>query len=274
MTQSQAVQPVDHDLYRQYEIDLRAHLERFYGDTLGLDTLDVERAIEKRLSRVRGESLAALLDEIVGLADRRVLDVGSGWGELVLAALQRGADGVGIEPDREEVRISELLLASFGYPPRVTSGKGEALPWDDGSFDLVTCQQVLEHVENVEAVVRELVRVTRPGGKIFVSTPNYLFPYEGHYRMKWIPFTPKWLGSRILQLRGKDPTFLVEHVNYVTYRKLSSLWRRHRLGARNLTDELLRSGRHPAHIYERPLVRRAAMRFKLYPNVSWLLEKP
>jgi len=260
--------------YAEYETRLRRHLRWFYGDCLGLKEQAVDQSIDARLQRVRGEALAAMLDELVGLSGAKMADVGSGWGELLLACMRRGADIVGIEPSGEEVGISELLLASFGYSPRIVHGRGEALPWKDESFDLVTCQQVLEHVDDIELVIREMIRVTRPGGRLFVSTPNYLFPYEGHYRMRWFPLMPKPIGARVLRRQGRDPTFLLESVNYTTYPSMRARWQRHGLAARNITEELVRAGRHPAAIYRRPIIRWAALHLGLFPNISWLLTKP
>jgi 2-polyprenyl-3-methyl-5-hydroxy-6-metoxy-1,4-benzoquinol methylase len=178
-------------VYAEYESRLTAHLRRFYGKCLGLDESRVRTSIARRLARERGAGLARILDDLVGLAGTRMLDVGSGWGELLLECIERGAVGFGVELDAEEVAISELLLKSHGVEPLIVQGRGESLPWPDESFDLVTCQQVLEHVDDIDRVVSDMIRVARPGGALFVSTPNYLFPYEGHYMLKWFPPAPQ-----------------------------------------------------------------------------------
>ena len=50
----------------------------------------------------------------------------------------------------------------------------DRLPYEDGQFDLVTCVEVIEHVENFRAVVREVFRILRPGGVAVFTTPNVL----------------------------------------------------------------------------------------------------
>jgi SAM-dependent methyltransferase len=85
----------------------------------------------------------------------RVLDVGSGI-KPYLPYFEPYADSyVGVD---------------IGNPAADLEGSVEALPVEDGSFDLVLCTQVLEHVEEPSQAVRELYRVTTPGGRVLAST--------------------------------------------------------------------------------------------------------
>jgi SAM-dependent methyltransferase len=93
----------------------------------------------------------------------RVLEVGSGLGLLAadVAAAAEGVEVVGLE------RSSEQIAATVSSP-RVTYVQGDAheLPFAEGSFDLVYCRYLLEHVADPERVLREMRRVTRPGGRV------------------------------------------------------------------------------------------------------------
>ncbi len=89
------------------------------------------------------------------LSRYRVLDVGCG-GKPYLPYFEPYADAyVGVD---------------VGNPAADIEGSVEALPVDDGSFDLVLCTQVLEHVDDPAQAVRELHRVTAPGGRVLAST--------------------------------------------------------------------------------------------------------
>jgi SAM-dependent methyltransferase len=104
-------------------------------------------------------------------AARDVLDVGCGqghWGRALAAVLSPQAHIVGVDP--EERWIEEARLRSAGCTYRV--GAAEELPFDDASFDLVTSQTVLIHLADPHVALREMLRVTRPGGRLLLAEPS------------------------------------------------------------------------------------------------------
>jgi SAM-dependent methyltransferase len=106
-----------------------------------------------------------------------VLDVGAGrghWGRLLSYALPADATVHGVDLEPRWVEEATRLAAESGLGHRFSYSRAaaEELPFQDGSFDLVTCQTVLIHVPDPFAVVREMVRVTRPGGLVVASEPN------------------------------------------------------------------------------------------------------
>jgi SAM-dependent methyltransferase len=106
-----------------------------------------------------------------------VLDVGAGighWGMLLSAVLPREASIVGLERDPRWVAEAERRRAERQDSARFRFDQGvaESLPYEQESFDLVTCQTLLMHVADPEAVIGEMVRVTKPGGLVLASEPN------------------------------------------------------------------------------------------------------
>jgi len=99
----------------------------------------------------------------------RCLDIGAGSGDLLallrqtLPAMQAEACDYHIE--RFALKDVSIVQLDLNIHP---------LPYPDASFDLVTCSEVLEHVENYRAVLREIHRVLKPGGLMVVTTPNVL----------------------------------------------------------------------------------------------------
>lgn len=120
---------------------------------------------DRRLEMVR---------RFVPLEDARILDIGCGIGTYVrrFRAYSDEVYGVDVEPERV-AEASETL-------PNIQVARGEELPFPDGFFDLVFSNEVIEHVDDDRATIREAVRVTQPGGSIVIFAPNRLYPFETH----------------------------------------------------------------------------------------------
>jgi SAM-dependent methyltransferase len=106
----------------------------------------------------------------------RVLDVGCG--DRPYAELFPGATGFDVP----------------GNPHADLHGSLEAIPVADGSFDVVLCLQVLEHVPDPGAAVRELRRVVRPGGRVLLSTHG-IYPFHPNPEDLW-----RWTHQGLEQL--------------------------------------------------------------------------
>lgn len=110
-----------------------------------------------------GKYVAAL-----NLPGRSVLDVGSGVGTVVQALARNGVDAHGIDPCEPAVAQARQGPGTF------VVGEATALPFADASFDAVGSFTVLEHVADPDAVLREMARVLKPGGRIVIACPNFL----------------------------------------------------------------------------------------------------
>ena len=120
----------------------------------------------------RRKILAGFVEAICRqVTDRRprILDVGCGTGANLLMLAEYG--------DAEGVDISEDALAFCRERglDKVRLGAGEQLPYDDGTFDLVTAFDVVEHMDDDLAGLREMRRVLRPGGRALLFVPTFMF---------------------------------------------------------------------------------------------------
>lgn len=107
------------------------------------------------------------------VANRQVLDFGcgTGYGTALLAGQAATAVGVDLSADavsyaREHYPRANLDFRTIGRIER------EPLPFDDGQFDTVVSFQVIEHLVDTDAYLREIARVLRPGGIFLVATPD------------------------------------------------------------------------------------------------------
>ena len=120
----------------------------------------------------RRQILARFVEEICReVTDRRprILDVGCGTGANLLMLSKYG--------DAEGVDISEDALAFCRERglDKVRLGAGEELPYEDGTFDLVTAFDVVEHMDDDLAGLSEMRRVLRPGGRVLLFVPTFMF---------------------------------------------------------------------------------------------------
>jgi SAM-dependent methyltransferase len=110
-------------------------------------------------------------------SSRSVLDVGSGighWGRLLAQVLPADSTVAGVDPEPAWVEEAGRRAAEAGLGARFSYRQGsvESLPFEDASFDLVTCQTVLLHVADPRVAIREMLRVTKPGGVVLAAEPN------------------------------------------------------------------------------------------------------
>ncbi len=113
-----------------------------------------------------GEERARLFRLYVGGPGRRVLDVGCRYGALTKAYLE-GNDVVGLDVDRAALEEAAKLGVETHW-----ADAEEPLPFEDSSFDVVVCGEVLEHLRDPVALTGEVHRVLRGGGTVVGSVPN------------------------------------------------------------------------------------------------------
>ncbi len=105
-----------------------------------------------------------------------VLDAGCGEGRHCFGCLERRARVVGLDLDRDSLRLASRRLRERGHElsrlGAMNQGDAFHLPYADATFDRVICSEVMEHVHDYVAAGRELARVTRPGGKLAVTIPT------------------------------------------------------------------------------------------------------
>jgi len=108
-------------------------------------------------------------------AGARLLDVGCGIGLVSEPLARLGYAVTGIDPSPHSLELARERAARAGLAIGYRVGRGEDLPYPDASFEVVTCCDVLEHVEDLPRVLSELARVLTPGGVFCFSTLNRTF---------------------------------------------------------------------------------------------------
>jgi len=139
------------------------------------------------------------------------LDIGPGHGSLIKLLRREGSFiTTACDYTADLMRLEDVSVD-------IVDLNNQKLPYDDDSFDLVTCTEVIEHIEHYRETLREMHRVLKPGGALVVTTPNILniksrlrFLFFGFYNL----FGPLHMReSRVYSTGG--------HINPVSYFYLS-----------------------------------------------------
>jgi ubiquinone/menaquinone biosynthesis C-methylase UbiE len=127
----------------------------------------------------------------------KILNVGAGTG-LTTEILMKYGDVTSVEYDAECCKMVKSKLNLDFDNVSITE-----MPYEDNAFDLVTSFDVLEHIEDHEKAVSELLRVTKQEGLIFTSVPAYMFMW-GHHdvvnhhmrRYTWFSYKALWFNNK------------------------------------------------------------------------------
>lgn len=176
------------------------------------------------------EHLAA---QIKGLASLEILDLGSGQGAFLIDAATRGASVTGLETNPAYIKQSYEAAAKAGVHITVVEGRGEALPFPDGSFDFVNLSEVIEHVDDPLLLLREVYRVLRPGGRAYLSAPNRFGIKDPHFHLYFVNWLPRRFANLFISLFGTHKNYEDEsagrqslvNMHYYTYSAIRSLVR-------------------------------------------------
>jgi ubiquinone/menaquinone biosynthesis C-methylase UbiE len=148
-----------------------------WRDSAGLDDKQAREHAARLELRAGADSEVAARDEYVRLLGvalgERVLDVGCGSGAVTRTLAQRVAPGgsaVGVDTSAALLKVARELADEAGLGDTIEFKQGDcrALPFPDASFDAVVAATTLSHVPDAGRALTEMVRVTRPGGRVGV----------------------------------------------------------------------------------------------------------
>jgi 2-polyprenyl-3-methyl-5-hydroxy-6-metoxy-1,4-benzoquinol methylase len=167
---------------RHYE-----YQDHFYSQCEGVRDPEIRKSKAQKIAKLLVRYTPFCLSSAV------CLDVGCSSGIITaevasLCKLTLGVDydEVGLNAVESDVRATAHFLR----------GDAMGLPFRENSMDVIVCAQVYEHVPDADVLFEELYRLLKPGGVIFFSGPNWLFPIEPHY---FLPFL-HWLPARAADL--------------------------------------------------------------------------
>ncbi|MCX7042937.1 MAG: class I SAM-dependent methyltransferase [Gammaproteobacteria bacterium] len=156
----------------------------------------------------RAARIASVLEDFgdVALPGSRLLDVGASHGLITLALAPRVGFAVGVDVDREGVAAAARdREAGVGCAFAIASGM--QLPFADGSFDVVVCNHVYEHVPDAPRLMAEVARVLRTGGVCYFAGGHRLQLIEPHHRLPFLSWLPRSAADAWLRALGRGSRY-------------------------------------------------------------------
>lgn len=137
------------------------------------------------------------------LKRKKILDLGSGMGGFLVAMVKKGYDGIGLEPNSDYCKITKLRGKRYGLNVKTVKAPGEKIPFKNEVFDFIYCNDVLEHSESPEEILREGYRILKPASQMYVTVINRFGFRDPHYRLRFINWLPRAIVEKYLIWRKK-----------------------------------------------------------------------
>jgi len=149
--------------------------------------------------QVKARKIHDILRRRRGIEGAAILDVGTGSGHIAaFFAEAAGPAGRVAAVDR----VNQLRVPGVNYQ----QAEGTQIPFDDGSFDIAITNHVIEHVGERPAQLdhlREIQRVLKPGGLVYLAVPNRWSVMEHHFKLPFLSWLPLPLASAYIRLMGR-----------------------------------------------------------------------
>lgn len=182
----------------------RGFYDYYEKESAGQAALERFASIQRTVLRALGAPEAPLY----------VADIGCGAGTQSRLWAEGGHEVFGADINAALIALARERSADAGLQIGFAVASATDLPWPDASMDLCIAPELLEHVEDWQACLREMVRVLRPGGSLYISTSNVLCPRQEEFQLPLYSWYPPALKRHIVQLAM---TSRPELAGYATY---------------------------------------------------------
>ena len=163
----------------------------------------MDKMLDEQARRKKAAKIVAVVRHALGVGDLgglRAVDVGCSAGFIADELALAGAMTSGVDIDEPGLARAR---ERFGERVDFRLARGEDLPFDDGSVDLVVLNHIYEHVVDPEAVVADIHRVLRPGGLLYLGVGHRWQVIEPHHRLPFLSWLPQGVADRYLRLAGR-----------------------------------------------------------------------
>jgi len=226
--------------------------------------------------RKKAQKVLKILRAYYGGPLDRLTAVDVGASTCLMTELFAEEIGTVIALDPDHVGLSHGKQRGVRNNLRFVCGDGTDAPLAAASVDIIICNQVYEHVEDQEGLVREIYRLLKPDGFCYFGAGSRYVLIEGHYFLPFLSWLPLKWSSRYLRLMGRKIDYDVYLLSYFKLKKLLRNFEFHDFTTRVLTqpeqysaEDLVKPGsiwtKLPPRLYEwaKPIL----------PGWAWVLTK-
>ena len=178
---------------------------------------DIERTLDSEPDRaIKAAKIRAVLreEEALDKPATKILDIGCSRGHILRLLTPDDGLGVGIDLD--------MQLGEPDGNVMYVRGDAELLPFLPGSFDVVICNHVYEHTDDVGRLLAEIERVLATDGVVYFAGPNKYEPVEPHYGLPFLSWLPRNLADSYMRLTGKGQGYPEKPLSHPQLRRMLS----------------------------------------------------
>ncbi|WP_270886460.1 class I SAM-dependent methyltransferase [Pedococcus sp. 5OH_020] len=180
--------------------------------------------LDERKRRQKAQKILAVVRHALGresLDGLTALDVGCSAGFIADELALAGARTTGVDIDEPGLAKAR---ERFGQRVDFRVARGEELPLDDDSVDVVVLNHIYEHVVDPEAVVAEIHRVLAPAGVLYLGIGHRHQLVEPHYRLPFLSWLPQRAADRYLRLTRRGEQYYEHYYSRTGLRRLFSAY--------------------------------------------------
>lgn len=207
--------------------EIIANQMKSYGGAISPEW-NIEKQVEENYSEARArEDWDEITKHVsVGKTDK-ILDLGCGYGFLVTLLRNKGYLAYGCDTDIPSIMIAKELLKENGHDPKiVVNNDNLRLPYPAENFDFINLNYVLVYVKDRDILFREIKRVLKKNGKVYLITPNYQCCYDVNYGLFLFYFLPRRINKFYLKLVGRKNLIFFDSLNFTTKRNLEKVFKK------------------------------------------------
>lgn len=208
--------------------EIVANQKKIYGGAIS-PGWDIRKQVEENYSEKRArEDWDEISKHISVDKTDKILDLGCGYGFLVTLLRNKGYSAYGCDTDIPSIKIAKQLLKENGHDPKiVVNNDNLGLPYPAGKFDFINLNYVLVYVKDRDILFREIKRVLKKNGKVYLITPNYQCCYDVNYGLFLFYFLPRSINKFYLRLVGRKNLNFFDSLNFTTKKNLEKVFKKY-----------------------------------------------